>query len=242
MIGSPRLLKMKRQFPRTCLLRREDSETSSCASANVNSLNYQDLVGDEDLDDSHHDDNPHDDNHDDDNHDDDNLDGDNDDDFIPQDVLDDAREATTLLIPEKSRKVYDRTYHSFKKILEEKRIKKISENVLLGYFNKLKRPPHAMVPGSLWSTYSMLKKTLNVYDNINIEKFSRLSLFLSGNERVSTHKKKKAHVFTEDEIAKFLQEAPDCMYLPAKVSKFNTLFYLDVVLKSRERLCKYISI
>nr|XP_011310626.1 PREDICTED: uncharacterized protein LOC105271026 [Fopius arisanus] len=114
---------------------------------------------------------------------------------IPQDVLDHAAEAEATLIPKKSRAVYDRTYNNFRSYIDGKKIRGVNEVVLLGYFNMLARDENK-APGSLWAIYSMLKKTL--YN--------------------STHQKKKATTFTDEQIAKFLRDAPDNTYLATKVA------------------------
>ncbi|RZC34401.1 hypothetical protein BDFB_014498, partial [Asbolus verrucosus] len=50
-----------------------------------------------------------------------------------------------------------------------KKLKNVPESVILTYFETKKlRPP------TLWSIYSMLKKTLNVKQNVHIAKFSKL--------------------------------------------------------------------
>jgi hypothetical protein len=51
---------------------------------------------------------------------------------------------------------------------------------------------------TLWSTYSMLKLTLNIRDGIGVTKFLKLVPFL-----------KKSKVLTRDQINLFLEKASD---------------------------------
>ncbi|XP_015127125.1 uncharacterized protein LOC107048471 [Diachasma alloeum] len=124
--------------------------------------------------------------------------------FILPDVLQNAKDAEAYLLPPTSKLIYDKTYEKFKNFLKEKKIQTIDERVLLGYFHMLSKPPHSLVPGSLKSIYSMLKKTF-------------LGFFIR-QLKTSTHITKKAQVLTDNEIAKFIYEAPEEVYLPEKVA------------------------
>ncbi|XP_015117359.1 uncharacterized protein LOC107041359 [Diachasma alloeum] len=146
---------------------------------------------------------------------------------IPQDVLDQVRKAESILIPQGSKPIYDRAYHKFQAFVKEKRIKTVNETVLLGYFNLLRRPNEidpcqkdkpGIAPSSLWAIYSMLKSTLLAYDKIYISDFHTLLSFLSANTKQSDHIKKKAKIFTEEELARFLETAPDKDWLAVKVA------------------------
>jgi hypothetical protein len=71
----------------------------------------------------------------------------------------------------------------------------VSENVVLVY---LMEKSKTVKSSTLWSTYSMLKLTLNIRDGIGVTKFLKLVPFL-----------KKSKVLTRDQINLFLEKASD---------------------------------
>lgn len=83
----------------------------------------------------------------------------------------------------------------------------------MAYFQYLS---HGKAPSSLWSIYSMLKKTLRQYDNVDISEYKNLVDFLK--VQAKGYENKKAKVFTPTEMEKFLSEAPDEEYLVMKVN------------------------
>jgi hypothetical protein len=80
----------------------------------------------------------------------------------------------------------------------------VSENVVLVY---LMEKSKTVKSSTLWSTYSMLKLTLNIRDGIGVTKFLKLVPFL-----------KKSKVLTRDQINLFLEKASDENYLLWKVN------------------------
>src|SRR3978361_777113 len=89
---------------------------------------------------------------------------------LPFDVLEAARSAVSSLIPEKSARQYESAYSNFMQWCGSKKLKNVSETVILAYLEdkaKTFRPP------TLWSIYSMLKKTLNVKQNV--DRYSKIS-------------------------------------------------------------------
>lgn len=81
------------------------------------------------------------------------------------------------------------------------------------YFVDLK---NKLSPNTLWSVWSMMKKTLNTRDSRNINNFHNLKCLLKNNNK--GYKPAKAYVLEWDQIMKFLKEAPDNIYLAVKVS------------------------
>jgi hypothetical protein len=78
--------------------------------------------------------------------------------------------AVSNLIPEKSKRQYDKCYNDFKERCNKNNVKS----------------------STLWSTYSMLKLTLNIRDGIGVTKFLKLVPFL---KKVS-YQAKKSKVLT----------------------------------------------
>lgn len=131
---------------------------------------------------------------------------------LPSDVENAALEAESLLLPQKSRMMYEKEYQSFKKWKSIKNINGVSEKILLAYFSEKSKKA---MPSSLWSYYSMLKRTLLVNENCDISKFSKLTTLLKNLS--GGYKAKKSKILESDDIIKFLREAPDDVYLLMKV-------------------------
>jgi hypothetical protein len=67
--------------------------------------------------------------------------------------------AVSNLVPEKSKRQYDKCYNDFKEWCNKNNVKTVSENVVLAY---LMEKSKTVKSSTLWSTYSMLKLTLNI--------------------------------------------------------------------------------
>jgi hypothetical protein len=65
----------------------------------------------------------------------------------------------------KSRKKYDKAYQQFEDWCREKRIRDITEEVLLAYFEQKSRK---LKGSTLWSLFSMLRSTIQLKKNIEI--------------------------------------------------------------------------
>lgn len=130
----------------------------------------------------------------------------------PPDIQDAASTATLSLLPEKSRERYLAAYIKFSDWCRLKTVCILTENVVLAY---LAEKSKSLAPSTLWSEYSMLKATLVVKENLDISKMSKVIAFLK--RKSEGYKPKKAKIFTRSEINKFLEEAPDEVYLMIKV-------------------------
>lgn len=130
----------------------------------------------------------------------------------PPDILQKAEATTSTLLPEKSKRFYDKMYRSFMDWRIQKKTTSFSENVLLAYFAELGEKYKS---SSLWSYYSMLKSVLILKHNVNMEKYSKLRSFLK--RKSEGYQAKKSETLTPEEIKKFISEAPDEIYLLHKV-------------------------
>lgn len=143
-------------------------------------------------------------------------------DILSLEISEAAETAISSLIPSKSIRQYEFAYKDFKDWCASKKVKNVSESVLLAYFEfKIKK----VKPSTLWSIYSMLKCTLNVKENINIAKFCKLVPYLKS-KSVGYHPK-KSKVLKKDEIETFIREAPDASFLLMKVIQIGLHFYAD---------------
>ena len=118
------------------------------------------------------------------------------------------------LLPKKSTDRYLLVYNTYKQweIDHKSALSSSLENNLIVYFKDLQSK---LKPPTLWSVWSMLKKTLNTHDGVDISGFYNLKSFLSVNSK--GYKPKKSAVFKWNEIENFLNTASDYVYLALKV-------------------------
>lgn len=117
-----------------------------------------------------------------------------------------------VLLPAKSKQRYETMYQLFEKWQISKQTTLFSEDILLTFFHELSTTKS---PSTLWSSFSMLKSMIKQQQSIDIGKYTNLLAFLKS--RSKGYITVKAKVFTDDEIAKFINEAPDVIYLATKV-------------------------
>lgn len=117
-------------------------------------------------------------------------------------------------LPKKSSERYLLVYNAYKKWQEEHKnsLSNSDENNLIVYFNTLK---DKLKPPTLWSIWSMLRKTLSAKDNVNISEFLNLRCLIKNNAK--GYKPKKAFTLRWDQIMRFMTEASDLTYLAMKV-------------------------
>ncbi|KAL7299685.1 hypothetical protein TKK_0007442 [Trichogramma kaykai] len=116
--------------------------------------------------------------------------------------------------PKKSSERYLLVYDAYKDWQKEhaKSLSNSEEKNLIVYFSELKLK---LKPTTLWSIWSMLKKTLATRDDVNINNFITLKSLIKNNSK--GYKPTKSAVLKWDEIKKFMNEAPDFVYLGTKV-------------------------
>src|SRR3978361_2388515 len=130
----------------------------------------------------------------------------------PDEVSETANAALASLLQAKSNVQYEKAYNQFRMWCATKQVVKVTENVLLAY---LEEKSKVLKPPTLWSTFSMLKSTLNVKENVDVRKFPKIVPYLK-NKSVG-YPGKKSKVLTRKDITKFLEEADDGTYLLMKV-------------------------
>lgn len=118
-------------------------------------------------------------------------------------------------LPKKSADKYLLNYEAYKKWQEENKssLSNSEENNLIVYFKELSKK---LQPSTIWSMWSMLKKTLNTNENIDIGKFQNLKSLVKNNSK--GFRPKKSLVLKLTEITKFINDAPDATHLDQKVS------------------------
>ncbi|XP_063626717.1 uncharacterized protein LOC134798255 [Cydia splendana] len=117
------------------------------------------------------------------------------------------------LIPAKSKEKYLNVYDGFIKWKDQNNEKSFSEKVFLNYFNEIAKK---LKPSSLWGIYSMLKTTMRAKHNIYLQDYFNLRVWLR--KRSVGFKSSQSKILTQENIRKFIDEAPDAQYLAAKVA------------------------
>lgn len=130
----------------------------------------------------------------------------------PDELIEAAGLAANIAIPLKSKGRYDHAYDQFSKWKQSKKTVSNSERVVVAYFSELAK---SKKPSSLWSTYSMVKSKLKLLANIDISTYNSLTAFLKQNGK--GYVPKKAKIFTDEEMQRFLDSAPDVVWLDVKV-------------------------
>uniref|UniRef100_A0ABD2WHR4 Uncharacterized protein n=1 Tax=Trichogramma kaykai TaxID=54128 RepID=A0ABD2WHR4_9HYME len=125
----------------------------------------------------------------------------------------------TDTLPKKSSERYLLVYDAYKDWQKEhaKSLSNSEEKNLIVYFSELKLK---LKPTTLWSIWSMLKKTLATRDDVNINNFITLKSLIKNNSKGLLNllrEPTKSAVLKWDEIKKFMDEAPDFVYLGTKV-------------------------
>ena len=137
------------------------------------------------------------------------------------DIVEEIKNASEESLPIKSKKVYDAAYNRLMTWTRTKGTKSLSENVLMTYFCEMAQ---TMKPSTLWTHYSMLKRTLRSKNDIKIKNYAKLLSFLK--EQSTGFKSKKPKILSSHDIETFLNKAPDYRYLATKVNTLNMNIYL----------------
>jgi hypothetical protein len=138
----------------------------------------------------------------------------------PAHIKEAAEMAINNSLTQKSMKRYWQEYDIFMKWAEDNDVTIYNEYVLLAYFQAKSQN---LKSSTLWSIYSMLKSTLNIKQNINIENYSKLIAFLKRTK--DGYVAKKSRILEIEEIEKFINEAPDETYLLMKVRVLMLVFF-----------------
>lgn len=131
----------------------------------------------------------------------------------PPEMREIAVDAVNKLVPVKSQKLYERAYKIFLNWKLEHNVTGITENVMIAYFEGMSKTKKS---STIWANYSMLRTMLNIKENTDISKLTRLMALL---KTFSTgYQPKKSKILDFEQISKFINEAPNNMYLAVKVS------------------------
>ncbi|XP_019761303.1 protein tramtrack, beta isoform isoform X1 [Dendroctonus ponderosae] len=124
-----------------------------------------------------------------------------------------GQDGASTTLPERSRRHYEAVYNTFMDWHSLQDNDTFGEEVILSYFKVLRQ---SYSPASLWAYYSMLRSTLIIHHQVHIETYAELRSFLKANAK--GYKAKKAKMFTQKDVQRFLREAPDKVHLANKVA------------------------
>ena len=143
---------------------------------------------------------------------------------IPEDILMEASDLGDDLLPKKSRDKYREEFAKFEKWQQERNLNSIEEPVMLVYFNNLYQN---FKPTTVQSHHSMIKAILKIDHDIDIGNYHKLNALMR--TKSVGYEPTKSNVFEPEDILKFLNEAPDKMYLDHKVCKFFFFFFITLI-------------
>lgn len=132
---------------------------------------------------------------------------------IPSELIQEYEKAMNAILPKKSSDRYMQAYEVFRKWLKSYRTTSLDEKVIMSYFSE---KSSQYKPSTLWSIYSMLKKTFIVKHNVDLKSYCRLRAFLKTNS--DGFQSKKSLVFTPEELNNFILNAPNITFLAMKVN------------------------
>jgi hypothetical protein len=132
---------------------------------------------------------------------------------LPSDIKLAAQSAIDTLIPAKSKERYEIVYKYFEEWMEIKKIREVSEKVVLAYFAE---QSEKLKPSSLWCRYSMLRTMVSIKIKIDISQYHQVVAFLK--RKSEGYRPKKLCIFCKEEIHQFLKEVNDKDFLFMKVN------------------------
>ncbi|KAF5280891.1 hypothetical protein FQR65_LT03040 [Abscondita terminalis] len=93
-------------------------------------------------------------------------------------MLNAAKQASSSLLPVKSKEMYEKSYSLFCQWRTRKAVKEIDQNVMLAYFFEKAKDLKA----STISMYFMIRSTQHVNENIDIIQLQEINCFLEATE------------------------------------------------------------
>lgn len=132
---------------------------------------------------------------------------------IPVEMMAQYQAALDKILPKISATRYVQAYDVFLKWQEANNITSFKEDVMMCYFYAAAQ---LYKPSTVWSMYSMLKKTLIAKKNVDISKHCQLLAFLKTNG--DGYESKKSEIFEPEQVQDFMLKAPNIDYLGMKVN------------------------
>ncbi|KAJ8918170.1 hypothetical protein NQ315_014036 [Exocentrus adspersus] len=148
--------------------------------------------------------------------------------MVPEAILKEAASVASSLLPEKSSSRYEPNG--------------VTEDVLLAYMNQLWA---RFSPNSLWTKWSMLKSCLEIKESVQIRRFQKVIAFLKRKNK--RYIPRKAKVLSKEQVERFRLDAPDDLWLLAKIVTIFGIFgccrcdeLLSLAMNDVEDMGKYV--
>ncbi|XP_014219502.1 uncharacterized protein LOC106647566 [Copidosoma floridanum] len=151
---------------------------------------------------------------------DDSSDSEFDEETVVRNLEEEAKTIVNGLLPQKSRALYEKAHAQYMD-WKTKNEASFDKSSFLVYFEELSKK---FKPPSLWSHWARLKATLNIKNNIKIEKYLLLKTILKNKSK--GYKPKKSLILTWPQITEFLNSAEDSIYLLMKVFNMTIIIFL----------------
>lgn len=139
-----------------------------------------------------------------------------------------AAKVALNLLPRKSQNLYKKAYLTYKTWRDEKKLKETNESVMLVYFDFLFETLKYK-SSTLWNRYSMLRTMIDTEEEKDISKYTKLRCFLK--RKGDDYEPKKSKVFKDEELERFLKQAPDEAFLAVKVIVYKLKYYAKKFIK-----------
>jgi integrase len=139
----------------------------------------------------------------------------------PPDVKAIADDACTTLIPARSRDQYEKAHGAFVNWCSKNKVVDghYTESVLLAYISELSK---RYASSTLWSIFSMLKKTILVHCGRDLTDSAKVVAFIK--RKSAAHTSKKSESFSREHINLYLKQASDDLFLHVKIGLLLGLF------------------
>ncbi|KAJ6626763.1 Transcription factor grauzone, partial [Pseudolycoriella hygida] len=131
---------------------------------------------------------------------------------VPPQIFESDDKALGQMMHKKSINRYRQAYEVFKKWQTSYGSTGYDEKTMMAYFASVEEK---YSPNTMWSMYSMIRKTIIWKHNIDISKHSKLLSWLK--QKNGGYKSTRSNVFEAEEISRFVVEAPNSSYLAMKV-------------------------
>lgn len=136
-------------------------------------------------------------------------------------LLNRASKVTSELLPKASRGRYEDVYKRLCEWCKSENItpNQVNDEILLAYMSEMAKQ---MKPNTLLSKFSIVRKCLQIKENIDASNFPKTIAFLR--KQSTGYVPKKANVFTAEQINQFMVKAPDNLWLLDKVILIMGIF------------------
>lgn len=130
----------------------------------------------------------------------------------PANIDETAEKLKKDLVPDESRKEYEKVYDDFKMWRVKREVMITNENVLLTYVSDLQEK-YAI--STMKKKISIIKTMIKIHEKVDTANYVQLQAVI--NKKMNTHVAKKSLTLTDENYTEFLEKASDDEFLDIKV-------------------------